>query len=137
MNEKLEIDVIFQLFIRDFISPVKQDRLLQFLKKKKNWRKIQLEFHTSTIFKKEVLKSIASGSQDSQSIYDELIANGADTECYSLLDYLENNDFEYSLKEKLDESVGYLVETVIFCPRKGVGYFEGGHSKDRYIFKKN
>ena len=132
-----DIKKIFEKFISDFVKKDKQDRVFQFLKKEKNWRKIINEFHSSTIFNKTVLREIKPNEQYSEPIYNKLKKLGAETECYSLLDYLENNEYEYLLSDKLSDTVGFLVETIIYCPKSGIGFYEGGHAKDRFILKKN
>lgn len=137
MNKNsIEIEKIFEKFILDFVKKDKQDRVLQFLKKEKNWWKIKNEFHSSTLFHKYVLKQIKPNEQYSESIYEELKKLGAESKCYSLLDYLENKEYSYNLSKKLSDSVGFLIETIIYCPKSGIGYYEGGHAKDRYILKK-
>ena len=131
-----DIKKVFENFILDFVKKDKQERVFQFLKKEKNWWKITNEFHSSTLFDQGVLKEIKPNEQHSEPIYNELIKLGTETECYSLLDYLENNEYECNLSDKLSDSVGFLVETIIYCPKSGIGYYEGGHAKDRYILKK-
>lgn len=131
-----DIQGVFENFILNFVKKDKQERILQFLKKEKNWQKIIDEFHSSILFDSSVLQEIKPNEQYSESIYNELKNLGAETECYSLLDYLENSAYKCNLSEKLSESVGFLVETIIYCPKSGLGYYEGGHAKDRYILKK-
>ena len=82
------------------------------------------------------MKEIKPKEQYSEPIYNKLKKLGAETEYYALLDYLENNEYDYNLSGKLSDSVGFLVETIIYCPKSGIGYYEGGHAKDRYILKK-
>jgi len=48
-----------------------------------------------------------------------------------------NNKYECSLPEKLSDTVGFLVESIIYCPKFGIGYYEGGHAINQYILKKN
>ncbi|NPD48171.1 hypothetical protein [Lentimicrobium sp. S6] len=131
-----DIKGIFEKFISDFVKKDKQERMFQFLKKEKNWWKIINEFHSSTPFDKSVLQDIKPNEQYSEPIFKQLRKLGAETECYSLLDYLDNNEYQFVLSEKLTDTVGFLVETIIFCPKSGIGYFEGGHAKDRFILKK-
>lgn len=128
---------LFAEFIRTFIKTDKQERLIGFLKKVKNWWKLENEFHTSTIFKNNVLVNIKPSEQYSEPIYSIMKKMGAEDECYSLMDFLRNEQHEWNLKSKLEDSVGFLVETVIYCPNSRTGYFEGGHAKDRYLLKGN
>lgn len=60
---------------------------------------------------------------------------GTKEECFLLLDYLNDEPYKCNLEEKLSDTVGFLVETIIYCPKTKTGYFEGGHPKDRYILK--
>lgn len=131
-----DIEKIIQYFIENFVADNKKDRMLQFLNKKKNWWKIINEFHTSYPFDKKVLQIIKASEQNSESIYYKLNNMGAEDECLSLLDYLNNKNYKYNLSEKLNDTVGYLIETILYCPKSKVGYFEGGHSKDRFILRK-
>lgn len=126
---------LFADFIRTFILTNKQERFLGFLKKEKNWWKLENEFHTSTAFKNDVLVKIEPSEQYSEPIYSMMKSMGAEDECYSLVDFLRNEQHQWNLKDKLDDSVGFLVETVIYCPNSRIGYFEGGHAKDRYLLR--
>lgn len=130
-----EVEEFFKDFIKRFVKQNKRERILQFLNKEKNWKKIINEFHSSNIFENKVLKEINPNKQDSESIYDILKTLGAEDECYSLLDYLENVESKWALLDKLEDSVGFTVETIIYCSKSKLGYYEGGHSKDRYILK--
>jgi hypothetical protein len=127
----------FRAFIHDFIDKDKQDRLIQFLSKQKNWWKLKIEFHTSSCFDLKKLVDIKPNEQYSDSIYLRMKELGATENCISLLDYLDGEEYNFDLKEKLADRVGYLIETIIYCPASKVGYFEGGHAKDRYIIKAN
>lgn len=130
------IKEIFEKFILDFVKKNKQERIFQFLNKEKNWWKIINEFHSSTPFDNSVLREIKPNEQYSEPIFNQLRELGAETECYSLLDYLDNKEYRFVLSDKLIDTVGFLVETIIYCPKSGIGYFEGGHAKDRFILKK-
>jgi len=131
-----DIIEIFNYFILNFIKKNKQERLLKFLSKKQNWWKITNEFHSSYLFDEKVLHEIKPNKQNSNSIYNELRKLGAEVECFSMLDYLDNNKYQYNLSEKLDDTVGFLIETILYCPKSQLGYFEGGHPKDRFILRK-
>ena len=136
MNSEFQIESIFIEFINEFVTKGKRERLLQFFNKKKNYWKIINEFHTSAIFDNKVLIEIQPRFQYSTSIYQILTNQGAGEECFSLLDYLRDEKYKCNLKDKLVDSVGFLYETVIYCPNSKTGYFEGGHAKDRYILMK-
>ena len=45
-KQSTAIKKILEKFISDFVKKDKQERILQFLKKEKNWDKVVLEFHT-------------------------------------------------------------------------------------------
>jgi hypothetical protein len=134
---KISIDIndLFLKFIYDFIKKDKQDRLIQFLNKEKNWHKIENEFHTSLCFDTKKLIEIKPSEQYADIIYLRMKELGATENCFSLLDYLNEKEYVLDLKTKLANSVGFLIETILYCPTKKVGYFEGGHAKDRYILK--
>jgi len=134
---KLEenIDQTFIIFITDFVAKDKQDRILLFYKNKKNWWKIKIEFHTSNPFDKKRLLEIIPNEQYADKIYLKMKSLGTKEECFSLLDYLSDEPYNCKLEEKLLDTVGFLFETIIYCPKTKTGYFEGGHAKDRYILK--
>ena len=129
------IEQIFINFIKDFVVKEKQDRILQLYNNKKNWWKIKIEFHTSNHFDIKKIVDIEPNQQYTDMIYLKLKKIGAHEECFSLLDYLNNEAYNCKLKDKLSETVGFLFETIIYCPTTKTGYFEGGHAKDRYILK--
>ena len=129
------IEQIFINFIKDFVVKEKQDRILQLYNNKKNWWKIKIEFHTSNHFGIKKIVDIEPNQQYTDMIYLKLKKIGTHEECFSLLDYLNNEPYNCKLKNKLSETVGFLFETIIYCPTTKTGYFEGGHAKDRYILK--
>jgi len=134
-NNVNNIDDLFLKFICDFINKDKQDRLIELFSKKKNWRKIEMAFHTSLYFDTKKLIELKPSEQNTNFIYQRMIELGADENCISFLDYLNEKDYSFDLKTKLANSVGFLIETVLYCPTNKVGYFEGGLAKDRYIIK--
>jgi hypothetical protein len=129
------IDQIFINFISDFVAKDKQERILLFYKNKKNWWKIKNEFHTSNPFDKGKIVAIEPNQQYADKIYLKMQSLGTKEECFLLLDYLNDEPYKCNLEEKLSDTVGFLVETIIYCPKTKTGYFEGGHAKDRYILK--
>lgn len=129
------IDHVFINFVKDFVTKDKQDRILLFYKNKKNWWKIKIEFHTSNPFDSKKILDIEPNQQYADRIYLMMKTLGTKEECFSLLDYLNNEPFSCRLKDKLSDTVGFLIETIIYCPTTRTGYFEGGHAKDRYILK--
>jgi len=129
------IEQVFLNFVKEFIKKDKQDRILQFYKNKKNWWKIKNEFHTSNPFDSKKLLEIEPSQQYSDNILMKLKKIGAQDDCLSLLDYLKDEPYNCKLKDKLSDTVGFLSETILYCPKTKTGYFEGGHAKDRYILK--
>ncbi|MBK7427205.1 MAG: hypothetical protein IPI60_09325 [Saprospiraceae bacterium] len=136
MNETVrDIGEVFMEFVKEFVAKDRQHRILSFFDNKKNWRKIENEFHTSNPFDTQKLLEIESRHHNANSIYLLMEKLGTHEHCYSLLDYLNNKPYHCDLKEKLSDTVGYNIETIIFCPTTKTGYYEGGHAKDRYILK--
>ena len=136
MTEPLKnTEKVFEKFILDFIVKDKQDRLTQFLAKRKNWWKLKNEFHTSSCFDTKKLVEIKPNEQYADLIYLRMKELGASENCISLLNYIDDEEYECNLKQKLSDTVGFLIETILYCPTSKVGYFEGGHAKDRYIMK--
>lgn len=126
---------IFKDFIKTFVRKDKQYRLSLFLDKKKRWRNLtDIEFHHSGNFDDAVLVAVKPDTTDN--IYEHMRSFGAKEKCYSLLDYLDGEEYECNLYDKLYERTGTCIETVLFCPDSRTGYFEGGHAKDRYILKR-
>src|SRR5690606_35690295 len=108
------IEEIFVDFVRSFVEKDKQERILTFFKNKKNWSKIINEFHTSGIFNKKSLLEISPAEQYSNEIFLRLNKMGVTERCVSLIDYLNNEPYNFHLKEKLSASVGFLTETIIY-----------------------
>jgi hypothetical protein len=135
MENKENIEQIFENFVKDFVKKDKQDRILQFFQNKKNWWKIKIEFHTSNPFDIKKTVEIEANQQYADKIYLKLKKLGTKEDCLSLLDFLNNEPYNCKLEYKLTDTVGFLFETVIYCPATKTGYFEGGHAKDRYILK--
>ncbi|MEQ1799780.1 MAG: hypothetical protein ABL872_17620 [Lacibacter sp.] len=135
IKEKHNIEQVFINFVKDFVTKDKQDRILQFYTNRKNWWKIKNEFHTSNPFDKRKLLGIEPNQQYADKIYVTLKKLEMHEECFSLLDYLSNESYNCNLQDKLSDTVGFLVETILYCPATKIGYFEGGHAKDRYILK--
>jgi hypothetical protein len=129
------IEQVFLNFVKEFIKKDKQDRILQFYKNKKNWWKIKNEFHTSNPFDSKKLLEIEPSQQFADNILMKLKKIGTQDDCLSLLDYLKDEPYNCKLKDKLSDTVGFLSETILYCPKTKTGYFEGGHAKDRYILK--
>lgn len=134
-KEKENIEQIFLNFVKDFVIKDKQDRILQFFQNKKNWWKIKIEFHTSNPFDSKKILEIEPNQQYADKIYLKLKKLGTQEDCLSLLDYLNNEPYSCKLEDKLSDTVGFLYETIIYCPATKTGYYEGGHAKDRYILK--
>lgn len=135
METKVNIEQIFVNFVKDFVAKDKQDRILQFFQNKKDWWKIKIEFHTSNPFDSKKILEIEPNQQYADNIYVKLKKLGTKEECLSLLDYLNNETYNCKLEDKLADTVGFLYETIIYCPATKTGYFESGHAKDRYILK--
>jgi len=122
-----------QKLIDLYVAPAKRERVSLLLSKPKGRLRGIHEFHTSSVFDEGCLVEIPGRDQSVDSIFRALQKLGAGTECYavSLDDDLDGRI--HSLPGALEEVVGSLCETVLFCPDGPVGYFEGGHAKDRYI----
>lgn len=135
MGKDENIEQVFINFVKDFVVKDKQDRILQFYNNKKNWWKIKIEFHTSNHFDIKKLVNIEPNQQYADKIYLKLKTIGTHEKCFSLLEYLNNEAYNCILQDKLSDTVGFLFETIIYCPTTKTGYFEGGHAKDRYILK--
>src|SRR5687768_5213740 len=112
-----DIDGLFVGFIGDFIIKDKQDRITQFFSKKKNWWKVRIEFHTSLCFDPKKLIEIKPNEQYADFIYLRMKELGATEDSISFLDYLDDKQYQFDLKEKLTNSVGFLIETIIYCPK--------------------
>ena len=134
-NIEESIEQVFISFVKEFVAKGKQDRILLFFKNKKNWWKIKNEFHTSNPFDNRTLLKVEPSQQYADKIYLKLKKIGTQDDCLSLLDYLNDEPYKCNLEYKLSDTVGFLIETIIYCPKTKTGYFEGGHAKDRYILK--
>ena len=129
------IEEVFTGFVREFVAKDRQQRILLFFSSKKNWWKIKTEFHTSSLFNAKKLQEIEPRQHYADSIFLLMEELGTQEPCFSLLDYLNDEPYHCELREKLTDTVGFNIETIIYCPTAKTGYFEGGHAKDRYILK--
>ena len=128
---------IEQEIIRIYVAQNKKERLLYMAANPKRRVEIKHQLHTSEIFDTKVLREIKSSEQSAEKIYALMKKLGAEDSCYVISNLSVIDSKEIKLKDGLDQVVGYTVETLLFCPKSKIGYFEGGHPKDRYILLPN
>jgi hypothetical protein len=121
--------------VRLFVEPARQERVEFLLSKPKRRFNGIHEFHTSQILNPKCLVEIPGNQQYAPQIYSRMRELGAGDRCYVVS---ANDDFDASeirLADALEQCVGFCVETILISSEGNVGYFEGGHAKDRYILR--
>ena len=77
-------------------------------------------------------------AQDTDIFEDAIRRLGAEEKCYALGEDVDEDEHEgtlQGLESSLQACVGNSTETVLYCPKNRIGYFEGGHAKDRFVLK--
>jgi hypothetical protein len=124
---------IEQQIVSLFVAPHRRERIDFLLSKPSKRTKGLWEFHESSIFEQRCLIEIPGADQNDSRILELMRSMGAKTECYAI-SMLKSLDGQLlSLESALLEAVGSTMETVLFCPESAVGYYEGGHAKNRYL----
>jgi hypothetical protein len=124
-----------ELIIREVAHPMKIDRLLFFASKSKRRPQLIEAIHTSEFLDRAAIVELANPDFSAETVLVQMLSLGPDQECYALSALGSLDGKVLPLKEALAEIVGYTVETVLFCPVRRVGYYEGGHAKDRCILR--
>ena len=130
MDLDIEANIVSKIII-----PRKRERLLYLLSKPKKRNDYVWSFHTSEYLKENILVEIPGDDQYSEKIYEQMKSLGASDTCYAISGLSDIDGKEGKLSDFLDKVVGFTIETVLYCQNTNVGYFEGGHSKDRYILR--
>jgi hypothetical protein len=109
--------------------------LLLFASKPKKRPQLINVIHTSEFLDPAVVVPLTNRAPSAEAVLAQMLSLGAETDCYALSAMDELDDKVLPLQEALAQTVGYTVETVLFCPTSRVGYYEGGHAKDRCIVR--
>jgi hypothetical protein len=118
-----------------FVAPARRERIEFLLSRPKRRQEGVYEFHTSQILNPKCLVEIPGSQQHATEIHSQMRELGAGVQCYiiSAIDDLDAS--ELSLADALEQCVGYTVETILISSAGKVGYFEGGHGRDRFILR--
>ena len=119
-----------------FVSPPKQDRYMGFLRSGKTRKKLLSRLPHFSDFDPRVVCSIRPAQQHAEWILGELLGHGAGHACYAISSSREFDQVEGSLKELLEEVVGFEPGTIISCVPGRLAYFEGEANGDRCILKR-
>ena len=123
----------FADFIDNYVVPSSRERLHYLLSKPKRRDEILGNFHTGNLFDPRCLRLIppAPAQRHAGEIERLMRKLGASSQCYAF-SFIESLDGNVDLKMALEESIGFCIETIIYCPQSKVAYWEGGHC-DRWI----
>ena len=124
-------------FIDTFVSPRWKPRLLGFAASAKRRDDVISELHGSAPLDERWLVPIPGPDQHAGAIHAKLVSLGAPGECWCLSVIDSINEKVLPLPQALEECVGFLCETVLFCSQESLGYYEGGHARDRYILRRS
>lgn len=121
-RREIEVEIIGH-----FILPERQERLM-FLQASRRQDFVR-SFHTE----KFLNLSVATRVTTSTDIFAIMKKFGASDECYVVSAQLSLDAKTLSLREALEECVGFSIETLLYSPGTGVGYYEGGGYSERYV----
>lgn len=126
----------FSDFIENFVMPSERERLYYVLSKPKRRHEILGYFHTDILFDSKCLCPIppAPAERSVDEIGALMKKLGATSQCF-VFSFIEALDGEVELKTALRECVGFCTETILYCSKSKVAYWEGGHC-DRWILCK-
>jgi hypothetical protein len=111
------------------------ERLLFLASKPKRRADLIKAIHTSEFINPLAIIPLGTGEISVERVLGQLRSIGCDTECY-VISGLRNLDGKVlPLSDAISSVLGNTVETVLFCEKSKTGFYEGGHSKDRYILK--
>lgn len=136
MNKEME-----RLIVKSFFEKSVQERVLHelFASKKRDHALNRLCHEYQRMLKGKYMIEIAPPNSDPQAIYELLLKNGAEKECYSL-SYNEKIDGkQLPLREALQHAVGYGFPTIISCIPGELAYFEAERiygSPPRYMLQR-
>lgn len=123
------------LVIEEIAETSRRERMLYIASRPKRRGQLIHIIHESSFLDPSVMVNIPSSSQTTEGILKQMQTLGAESECYAISALKEIDGKSISLVDGLERTVGNTVETILFCPKSRIGYYEGGHMKDRYILK--
>jgi hypothetical protein len=123
-RKELEVEVI-----KHFILPQRQERLLFLQERRRN--EFVEAFHTEKFLNLAIATRVALPTPTD--IYALMKKLGASDECYAVSAQRELDTLSLPLIEALAQCVGFSIETVLYSPGTGVGYYEGGGYTNRYV----
>ena len=124
-----------ELIIRELARPTKVDRLLLLAAKPKRRPDLINAIHTSEFLDPRVMVPLTNPAPSAEAVLAQILSLGAEEDCYALSGIEGLDDKVLPLREALAQTVGYTIETVLFCPVSRIGYYEGGHAKDRCVVR--
>ena len=125
-----------EAFVRAFVAPSKQDRILGFLRNDKGRRKVLLSLPHFPHFDSRFAHRIASRLQTPQAILAALKSKQAPDICYVISAHPSLDQTKQALAEVLDEVVGWQGGTILSCVPGRLAYYEGEHRGDRLLLER-
>jgi hypothetical protein len=121
-RNELEVEII-----KHFIVSEKQERLLFLQSRRRN--EFVEAFHTERFLNLDNATEVKLSTD----IYALMKKCGASDECYAVSCMRTLDARLLPLSEALEMCVGSTRETLLYCPKTGVGYYEGGGYTNRYV----
>lgn len=122
-------------FIKNFITPKKQDRVLGLITKKCR-PKLRRELHK--IIDKDMLyiQKLPAKVHTSDQILDYLIKKGAPDHCHLISEHSNYDSQLVPLKDALDKLAGSGINTLFLCKSNRLAFCEGEGLSNRFILEK-
>ena len=121
-RNELEVELV-----RHFILPERQERLL-FLQARRRKEFVEA-FHTEKFLNLAIARRVTTSTD----IFALMRKLGASEECYAVSAQQGLDARTMPLSEALEECIGFSIETVLYSPGTGIGYYEGGGYTERYV----
>lgn len=114
-----------------FMVPDRRERLHMFRERRR--KELIESLHTTKFLDPEVTIPVTVRMGEPANVLDLMRKNGATGQCYAISAQDEIDARLLPLEDALREVVGFSVETILFCPGTGVGYYEGGGYTPTYL----
>ena len=131
IDTKLEVELI-----RRFVTKEKQNRLVDFVSNPKSRDKFFNEIASPSIFDQRCVTEI-SGSQRSVGLLPDLYKEyGMSGRVYVMSAYDEWDGRKFQMSYIVDECLAQCVDTIGYCWKTKLGFYEWHHSGASYFLKK-
>lgn len=129
-------DIHEAAFVRAFVIPAKQGRLLELLPNRKRRESVLRTLYHFRDLDPRYASQIPASDQSTARIEGLLLKLGAPRECYIISDDKDLDAQTMPLNSALEEVVGTGGGTLLSCIPGLLGYYEGETPGDRWLLKR-